>query len=304
MVIFFLFHHHPFSLLNLPGWFGPAHFDTPALIHAQQDCSFIQVHTKASCSVVRIFYLFCLLIFIFSTVFANMSGKLWTEEQFNCPVCLDLPNDPVTIPCGHSYCMACIKDYWSKDDPKGIYSCPQCRQTFCPKPNLSRNTMLAEAVEQLRKGALISDVRDSIRSARGAGSSTKSKPKMSSSVVLCDMCKEQQRAAVKSCLVCMSSYCETHLKPHQTKKSLKQHELIPPTGNLSEKICTQHKYLQEFYCRQCKMFVCWLCTSNQHKGHECVSTKVERLEKQVIKYITTKHNISPVDSSLRSKEAL
>uniref|UniRef100_A0A3Q0SJU0 RING-type domain-containing protein n=1 Tax=Amphilophus citrinellus TaxID=61819 RepID=A0A3Q0SJU0_AMPCI len=55
-----------------------------------------------------------------------MSTKLWTEEQFNCPVCLDLPNDPVTIPCGHSYCMACIKDYWSKDDPKGIYSCPQC----------------------------------------------------------------------------------------------------------------------------------------------------------------------------------
>lgn len=172
-----------------------------------------------------------------------MSGKLWTEEQFNCPVCLDLPNDPVTIPCGHSYCMACIKDYWSKDDPKGIYSCPQCRQTFCPKPNLSRNTMLAEAVEQLRKGALISDVRDSIRSARGAGSSTKSKPKMSSSVVLCDMCKEQQRAAVKSCLVCMSSYCETHLKPHQTKKSLKQHELIPPTGNLSEKIDQNITYL-------------------------------------------------------------
>uniref|UniRef100_A0A3Q3L7Q2 RING-type domain-containing protein n=1 Tax=Labrus bergylta TaxID=56723 RepID=A0A3Q3L7Q2_9LABR len=85
-----------------------------------------------------------------------MSSKMWTEEQFNCPVCLDLPNDPVTIPCGHSYCMACIKDYWSKDDPKGIYSCPQCRKTFSPKPSLSRNTMLAEAVEQLRKGILFS----------------------------------------------------------------------------------------------------------------------------------------------------
>uniref|UniRef100_A0A3B3SEN0 RING-type domain-containing protein n=1 Tax=Paramormyrops kingsleyae TaxID=1676925 RepID=A0A3B3SEN0_9TELE len=60
-----------------------------------------------------------------------MSTKVWTEEQFNCPVCLDLPNDPVTIPCGHSYCMECIKDYWVKDDHIGIYSCPQCRQTFC-----------------------------------------------------------------------------------------------------------------------------------------------------------------------------
>ncbi|XP_026219915.1 uncharacterized protein trim25l isoform X4 [Anabas testudineus] len=210
-----------------------------------------------------------------------MSSKLWTEEQFNCPVCLDLPNDPVTIPCGHSYCMACIKDYWTKDDPKGIYSCPQCRQTFSPKPSLSRNTMLAEAVEQLRKGALKSDVRESIRSARGlASSSSRSKGKLSSSAVPCDMCKGEQRAAVKSCLACMSSYCETHLKPHQTQKALKQHELIAPTGNLAEKICTQHKYLEEFVCRQCKVFVCWLCTSNQHKGHECVSTKAERLEKQ------------------------
>ncbi|XP_035487238.2 uncharacterized protein trim25l isoform X1 [Scophthalmus maximus] len=213
-----------------------------------------------------------------------MSAKLWTEEQFNCPVCLDLPNDPVTIPCGHSYCMACIKDYWSKDDPKGNYSCPQCRQTFCPKPTLSRNTMLAEAVEQLRKGARPSDVRDSMRSARrvssSSSSSSKSKGKLSSTAVPCDMCKGEPRAAVKSCLTCMSSYCESHLKPHQTQKGLKKHELIAPTGNLAEKICTQHKYLQEFFCRQCQMFICWLCTSNLHKGHECVSTKAERLEKQ------------------------
>ncbi|XP_035533511.1 E3 ubiquitin/ISG15 ligase TRIM25 [Morone saxatilis] len=212
-----------------------------------------------------------------------MSAKLWTEEQFNCPVCLDLPNDPVTIPCGHSYCMGCIKDYWSKDDPKGTYSCPQCRQSFCPKPSLSRNTMLAEAVEQLRKGANKADVRESMRSARGGpSSSSRSKGKLSSSAVPCDLCKGEQREAVKSCLVCMSSYCQAHLKPHQTKKALKAHELIAPTGNLAEKICTQHKYLQEFFCRQCQMFVCWLCTSNQHKGHECVSTKAERLEKQKV----------------------
>eukprot|EP00066_Takifugu_rubripes_P015187 XP_011604453.1 PREDICTED: E3 ubiquitin/ISG15 ligase TRIM25-like isoform X2 [Takifugu rubripes] len=179
--------------------------------------------------------------------------------------------------------MACIKDFWSNDEPKGIYSCPQCRQVFCPMPPLSKNTMLADAVEQLRKGALKADVRDSIRSARGGTtSSSRPKGKLSSSAVACDMCKGEQREAVKSCLVCMSSYCEAHLKPHQTKKALKQHELVAPTSNLAEKICTQHKYLQEFFCRQCKTFICWLCTSNQHKGHESVSTKVERLEKQKV----------------------
>uniref|UniRef100_A0A8C7K6H3 Tripartite motif containing 25, like n=1 Tax=Oncorhynchus kisutch TaxID=8019 RepID=A0A8C7K6H3_ONCKI len=221
-----------------------------------------------------------------------MSGNLWTEEQFNCPVCLDLPNEPVTIPCGHSYCMGCIKDYWSKDNPRspGVYSCPQCRQTFCPKPSLSRNTMLAEAVEQLRKGALTTSARESIRSAHRANTMGRAKggsrgggvSRLPAMAVPCDMCHGagDQRAAVKSCLVCMASYCEAHLKPHQTKAELKKHELIAPTGKLAQKICTEHKYLQEFYCRQCQMFVCWLCTSNQHKDHETTSTKAERTERQ------------------------
>uniref|UniRef100_A0A3Q2XZ37 Tripartite motif containing 25, like n=1 Tax=Hippocampus comes TaxID=109280 RepID=A0A3Q2XZ37_HIPCM len=194
-------------------------------------------------------------------------------SQFNCPVCLDLPNDPVTIPCGHSYCMACIKDYWSKDDPNGVYSCPQCRQTFCPRPSLSRNTMLAEAVDQLRRGIPRSVVSRSIK--------LKTQKRLPSSAVQCDLCQGEQKAAVKTCLVCMSSYCENHLKPHQTTKALKEHELIVPTANLADKICTQHKYLQEFFCRQCKVFICWLCTSNQHKGHESVSTKAERTDKEV-----------------------
>lgn len=226
-----------------------------------------------------------------------MSGRLWTEEQFNCPVCLDLPTDPVTIPCGHSYCMACISDYWDNEGRKsGIYSCPECRQTFNPRPTLCRNTMLAEAVEQLRRGNLNSAGRESIKSARRAATSaserarTRSKgaPKqLPASVVPCDRCPKP-KAAVKTCLVCMASFCETHLKPHDTQDKLKSHELIAPTGNLSQKICPEHKYLQEFFCRSCQMYVCWLCTSNQHKGHESVSTQAERSEKQVRTSFTSK----------------
>ncbi|XP_059427702.1 uncharacterized protein trim25l isoform X2 [Carassius carassius] len=218
-----------------------------------------------------------------------MSARLWTEEQFNCPVCLDLPSDPVTIPCGHSYCMACIADYWDNEGRKnGSYSCPECRQTFNPRPTLCRNTMLAEAVEQLRRGALSSAGRESIKSARSAASSASERArarskgaskKLPGSAVPCDRCPEP-RAAVKTCLVCMASFCETHLKPHNTQEKLRNHELIAPTSDLSQKICPEHKYLQEFFCRSCQMYVCWLCTSNQHKGHESASTQAERNEKQ------------------------
>ncbi|XP_056606811.1 uncharacterized protein trim25l isoform X1 [Triplophysa dalaica] len=218
-----------------------------------------------------------------------MSARLWSEEQFNCPICLDVPTDPTTIPCGHSYCVACIEDYWDNEGRKnGTYSCPECRQDFNPRPAVCRNTMLADAVEQLRRGTLSTSGRESIKSARRAASSASERTRarnggpqkrLPAYAVPCDRCAEP-RAAVKTCLVCMASFCEAHLKPHDTQPKLKSHELIAPTGDLSQKICPEHKYLQEFFCRSCQMYVCWLCTSNQHKGHESASTQTERNEKQ------------------------
>lgn len=221
---------------------------------------------------------------IIGVFLVNMSrGGLWTEEQFNCPVCLDLPSEPVTIPCGHSYCMDCIADYWdSEQQKKGTCSCPECRQHFQPRPPLCRNTMLAEAVEQLRLGNLSTASRESIRNARRAAASASQRgpQKKKASLVTCDRCQDVTEAA-KTCLVCMASFCQKHVKSHQTQEKFKSHELMEPVADLSRKICPQHKYLHEFYCRTCQSYICWLCTSNKHKDHESVSTQAERNEKQV-----------------------
>uniref|UniRef100_A0A3Q3N756 RING-type domain-containing protein n=1 Tax=Labrus bergylta TaxID=56723 RepID=A0A3Q3N756_9LABR len=34
------------------------------------------------------------------------------EDQFRCSICLDLFKNPVSIPCGHNFCLGCIKPFW------------------------------------------------------------------------------------------------------------------------------------------------------------------------------------------------
>ncbi|CAN9511090.1 unnamed protein product [Ophioblennius macclurei] len=82
-------------------------------------------------------------------------ASAWAEEEsFMCSVCLETLKDPATLPCGHSYCLACIKNHWDKRDSKGQYSCPQCRQVFNPRPSLAKSTLLVEAMEKLRTNSL------------------------------------------------------------------------------------------------------------------------------------------------------
>ncbi|XP_063078464.1 E3 ubiquitin-protein ligase TRIM58-like isoform X4 [Engraulis encrasicolus] len=80
------------------------------------------------------------------------------SDEFNCAICQDLLKDPVTLQCGHNYCFSCITEYWDKeeqswdkDEDKGVYSCPQCRRTFTPRPALSRNTMMVDMLDKLKK---------------------------------------------------------------------------------------------------------------------------------------------------------
>uniref|UniRef100_A0A8C5D6M5 RING-type domain-containing protein n=1 Tax=Gouania willdenowi TaxID=441366 RepID=A0A8C5D6M5_GOUWI len=73
-------------------------------------------------------------------------------ESFSCSMCLELLKEPVTVPCGHSYCRTCISSFWDGEKKKIVYSCPQCRETFTQRPVLMKNTMLAELVEHNTNG--------------------------------------------------------------------------------------------------------------------------------------------------------
>lgn len=182
-----------------------------------------------------------------------------SEVQFRCFVCQNVFCEPVSIPCGHSFCFSCITSHWEN----ASISCPKCQTAFDARPELCENSFAKEMSEKIR-----------LRRQNGSSSLAKG-------FIYCDVCTGKRLKAVKSCLACLASYCESHLEPHLRVATLKIHKLIEPVAMLEKRICKQHQRLLELYCRTDQRCVCVLCTEGTHRSHQTVPVERESQEKKV-----------------------
>ncbi|TRY57036.1 hypothetical protein DNTS_023940 [Danionella cerebrum] len=214
------------------------------------------------------------------------------QDQYSCSVCLDLLKDPVTIPCGHSYCLSCIEECWNEEQGKD-YKCPQCRQTFISRPQLNRNIVLSEIMENMK----------SINSSHVVLAEPGD--------IACDFCAVEIIKAVKSCLECRASYCEVHVQPHYNVPALRKHSLVKASKIPT---CSKHDKLLEVYCRTDQTCVCMHCLMDDHKGHDTIKvtdtqTKVKKTiqakekELQIVTTDITCHSESAVEAIKSSKKA-
>uniref|UniRef100_A0A668AWE1 Uncharacterized protein n=1 Tax=Myripristis murdjan TaxID=586833 RepID=A0A668AWE1_9TELE len=98
--------------------------------------------------------------------------------------------------------------------------------------------------------------------------------------VACDACIGIKFKAVKSCLICLVSLCQTHLVAHQKDLDLKRHKLIKPMRNLEDHTCKEHNNMVEFFCRRDQTYVCTTCLSDNHATHETVHLEEECAERK------------------------
>ncbi|KAM4615623.1 uncharacterized protein ACJ7VT_010709 [Polymixia lowei] len=193
------------------------------------------------------------------------ASSFLSEEQFQCSICLDVFTEPVSIQCGHTFCKTCITKYWDDSD---LCQCPLCKMVFSERPVIYVNVVLLEMAAQFNKS-------DQIKTACPPDQEYTKEVD-----VPCDVCTGMKNKALKSCLVCLASYCETHLEPHERVASLKKHILINPVENLEDRVCKKHERPLELFCRTDQTCVCQFCTEGDHKTHETVPIEEEYREKK------------------------
>ncbi|XP_029949724.1 E3 ubiquitin/ISG15 ligase TRIM25-like isoform X3 [Salarias fasciatus] len=203
------------------------------------------------------------------------------EDELSCSICLSLFDCPVTIPCGHNFCQDCLLSTW-----KDSYSCPQCRTVFATRPELKKNTVLSTVVETLRARSGWSEAE------------AQAKPQKKVEMIRCDMCMEAE--ASQTCLTCMASYCEEHLRPHRDNPVFRLHQLSRPVGDLLERICPDHNKLMELFCSQHDRSICSLCLQQDHKG--CSFTSQE--EQRSLKESNLKDKLKFLDGKISKTEGV
>uniref|UniRef100_A0A8C7P868 B30.2/SPRY domain-containing protein n=1 Tax=Oncorhynchus mykiss TaxID=8022 RepID=A0A8C7P868_ONCMY len=99
--------------------------------------------------------------------------------------------------------------------------------------------------------------------------------------VLCDSCIEIPCRAQKSCLTCLVSYCEAHLRPHLENQRFQNHRLVEPLQDIECRTCEEHRLPLELYCLTdgCGVCVCCECERQGHLGHSTVP--VEEARRQI-----------------------
>lgn len=190
-------------------------------------------------------------------------------DQDSCYLCKEYLRDPVSIPCGHVFCSICLKTYWDHADHVGSYQCPECRVTYNKRPTPRRMGVSHYSTSQRNSEPFPPPPPSPDYNYAGPQD------------VGCDICVGKKHKAVKSCLMCLASYCEKHLKPHFESATFKRHKLVDEIGHLDRQICPQHQKGLELFCRTDEMCICVLCTVKEHKGHDMVSAEQERADEQV-----------------------
>ncbi len=222
------------------------------------------------------------------------------ESELTCPICLELFEDPLLLPCAHSLCFNCAHrilvshcptlDESSK--PYSAFQCPTCRYVITLDQQgldgLKRNVTLQNIIDRIQKASLSgpNSPSETRRCSRDPFPSVDNSRVMSSpsEAVQCQFCEQDPpQEAVKTCVTCEVSYCQECLRAtHPNKKPFTGHRLTEPVpdSRLRGLACPEHgEEKVNMYCVTDEQLICSLCKLVGHHREHQVAALGERFDK-------------------------
>ncbi|XP_077002246.1 E3 ubiquitin-protein ligase Midline-1 [Tamandua tetradactyla] len=214
------------------------------------------------------------------------------ESELTCPICLELFEDPLLLPCAHSLCFNCahrilVSHCATNESVESItaFQCPTCRHVI---------TLSQRGLDGLKRNVTLQNIIDRFQKASVSGPNSPSETRReratdanamtSAEKVLCQFCdQDPAQDAVKTCVTCEVSYCDECLKAtHPNKKPFTGHRLIEPIpdSHIRGLMCLEHEDEKvNMYCVADDQLICALCKLvGRHRDHQ-VAALSERYDK-------------------------
>ncbi|KAG1956316.1 E3 ubiquitin-protein ligase TRIM39 [Pimephales promelas] len=206
----------------------------------------------------------------------SFPGEFLSEEQFTCSICLDVFTNPVSTPCGHSFCSTCITSYWEGQGKS--CSCPLCKESFRKRPELHINHTLREITEQFKRMA-----ETTMSAPRSAPADLPTNPFSAAkpggqlrlvelpSGLLPEMKSRFQRSPSSEPLAIPDAHS---LHPAKTTKRNLSVRGVSGAGSNGPQ-CSRHGYSLELFCKTDQTCICIICAEKEHNGHSVMDAKRE-----------------------------
>ena len=187
------------------------------------------------------------------TLFYNL------REEVSCPVCSDLFKDPRQLPCLHSFCLHCLKQWHQTSGGQNTFRCPKCQA-------LSRVPASGD-LKDLPTSFYLNGMIDVLVI-----------KECNTTQVTCGNCDTKSSEA-SYCFQCCMFYCEQCLIGHNMMRNYKDHRVLA-MKEFQDKdyqdvlkrpvFCSRQGHQKkelEYVCKECEMAVCQACVTLDHGGH-------------------------------------
>ncbi|XP_071480923.1 uncharacterized protein [Diadema antillarum] len=203
------------------------------------------------------------------------------SQNLECPICLNLFNQPKSLTCSHTFCKKCLHRISQTQSDKDTINCPICRKGT-PLPSGD--------VDKLQTNIPLSSLVDEVKTKNPT----------------CTVCAMDDKSpAVSYCQDCGKYMCKSCEVGHSIWKLFSTHEVVPVSEVFSGKVlfkrrrkCKKHPSEdEECFCTACREYTCCKCGMLRHSqaGHQIEEAAIH--EEKVIK------NISELKKGVKSKKA-